>query len=159
MNQGTRIELKVNGQDGNAVFVFIDRSSRLKKLMDAYCDHFSMDINSTAFMFNEHRIQEELSPDEMQMEDGDEIDAIFCDQSGYIVLKVKGQVGFETLFKMKRSRPLEKLMDAYCCRYCFDFHEIAFLFNGRLVEWDQTPYELGMKDGDEMLAMLQLRRV
>lgn len=67
MNQGTRIVLKVNGQDGNAVFVCIDRSTRLKKLMDAYCDHHSLEINSTAFLFNEHKVQEELSPNEVRV--------------------------------------------------------------------------------------------
>ncbi|PNX74375.1 hypothetical protein L195_g030294 [Trifolium pratense] len=34
------------------------------------------------------------------------------------------------------------LMDVYCRRYCFDFNEDAFLFNGRLIEADQTPDEL-----------------
>ncbi|MCI31323.1 small ubiquitin-related modifier 2-like, partial [Trifolium medium] len=55
------------------------------------CDHHSVDFNAIDFVFNEHRVPAEQSPDEMQMEDGDEIDAILYDQSRRIVLKVAGQ--------------------------------------------------------------------
>ncbi|KEH18064.1 NFATC2-interacting protein [Medicago truncatula] len=155
-DQIARMKLKVKCQDGNEIFFSINKSTHLKKLMNAYCNHHSVDFNSIGFMFNEHHVQAEQSPNEMQMVDGDEIDAIFYDQSRRINLKVKGQVGFEASFGINRSTRLKKLMDVYCCRYCFDFDGVAFLFNGCLVESEQTPDELGMENGDEMLAMLQL---
>ncbi|MCI11975.1 small ubiquitin-related modifier 2-like, partial [Trifolium medium] len=129
------------------------------KLMNAYCDHHSVDFNSIDFLFNEHRLQAEKSQDELQMEDGDEIDAIVYDQSRRINLKVKGQVGFEAFFRINRSTRLKNLMDVYCRRYCFDFDGVAFLFDGRLIKADQTPDELGMENEDEILAVLQLRCV
>ncbi|GAU26193.1 hypothetical protein TSUD_354150 [Trifolium subterraneum] len=160
-DQLARMKLKVKCQDGNEIFFSINRSTQLKKLMNAYCVHHSVNFNSIDFLFNEHHIQAEQSPDELQMEDGDEIDAIVYDQirSRRISLKVTGQVGFEAFFRINRSTQLKNLMDVYCRRYCFDFDGVAFLFNGRLIEAEQTPNELGMENGDEMLAVLQLKCV
>ncbi|WJX91766.1 hypothetical protein P8452_73493 [Trifolium repens] len=158
-DQFARMKLKVKCQDGNEIFFSLNRNTQLKKLMNAYCDYHSVDFNSIDFLFNEHPVRAEQSPDELQMEDGDEIDAILYDKSRRINLKVTGQVGFEAFFRICRSTRLKELMDMYCRRYCFDFEQVAFLFNGRLVESDQAPDEVGMENGDEMLAVLQLRCV
>ncbi|XP_020877204.1 small ubiquitin-related modifier 1-like [Arabidopsis lyrata subsp. lyrata] len=62
--------------DGNEVFFRIKRSTQLKKLMNAYCDRQSVDMNSIAFLFDGRRLRAEQTPDELEMEDGDEIDAM-----------------------------------------------------------------------------------
>ncbi|KAL6136958.1 hypothetical protein ACLB2K_062253 [Fragaria x ananassa] len=51
-DQGAHINLKVKGQDGNEVFFRIKRSTQLKKLMNAYCDRQSVELNSIAFLFD-----------------------------------------------------------------------------------------------------------
>ncbi|KAL8103353.1 small ubiquitin-related modifier 1-like [Apium graveolens] len=79
---GAHINLKVKGQDGNEVFFRIKRSTQLKKLMNAYCDRQSVDINSIAFLFDGRRLRGEQSPDELEMEDGDEIDAMLHQTGG-----------------------------------------------------------------------------
>ncbi|XP_010536686.1 PREDICTED: small ubiquitin-related modifier 1-like [Tarenaya hassleriana] len=76
------INLKVKGQDGNEVFFRIKRSTQLKKLMNAYCDRQSVDINSIAFLFDGRRLRGEQTPDELEMEDGDEIDAMLHQTGG-----------------------------------------------------------------------------
>ncbi|PKI62240.1 hypothetical protein CRG98_017374 [Punica granatum] len=58
-DQSAHINLKVKGQDGNEVFFRIKRSTQLKKLMNAYCDRQSL-----------------------EMEDGDEIDAMLHQTGG-----------------------------------------------------------------------------
>nr|ACG33621.1 ubiquitin-like protein SMT3 [Zea mays] len=73
---GAHINLKVKGQDGNEVFFRIKRSTQLKKLMNAYCDRQSVDMNAIAFLFDGRRLRGEQTPDELEMEDGDEIDAM-----------------------------------------------------------------------------------
>ncbi|KAK2648998.1 hypothetical protein Ddye_016487 [Dipteronia dyeriana] len=59
------INLKVKGQDGNEVFFRIKRSTQLKKLMNAYCDRQSVEINSIAFLFDGRRLRAEQTPDEV----------------------------------------------------------------------------------------------
>ncbi|KAL3328322.1 hypothetical protein AABB24_035784 [Solanum stoloniferum] len=49
-DQMVHINLKVKGQDGNEVFFRIKRSTQMRKLMNAYCDRQSVDMNSIAFL-------------------------------------------------------------------------------------------------------------
>ncbi|KAF7032329.1 hypothetical protein CFC21_043513 [Triticum aestivum] len=79
---GAHINLKVKGQDGNEVFFRIKRSTQLKKLMNAYCDRQSVDLNSIAFLFDGRRLRGEQTPDELEMEEGDEIDAMLHQTGG-----------------------------------------------------------------------------
>ncbi|KAK1375516.1 Small ubiquitin-related modifier [Heracleum sosnowskyi] len=82
---GAHINLKVKGQDGNEVFFRIKRSTQLKKLMNAYCDRQSVEMNSIAFLFDGRRLQAAQTPDELEMEDGDEIDAMLHQTGGAII--------------------------------------------------------------------------
>ncbi|XP_012571609.1 small ubiquitin-related modifier 2-like [Cicer arietinum] len=74
--QSTHINLKVKGQDGIEVSFKINRNTQLKKLMNAYCDHQSVEFDSIVFLFDGRRILAKHFPDELKMEDGDEIDAM-----------------------------------------------------------------------------------
>lgn len=82
VDQSAHINLKVKGQDGNEVFFRIKRSTQLKKLMNAYCDRQSVELNSIAFLFDGRRLRGEQTPDELEMEDGDEIDAMLHQTGG-----------------------------------------------------------------------------
>ncbi|KAL4192673.1 hypothetical protein AMTRI_Chr06g195430 [Amborella trichopoda] len=72
----------INLKDGNEVFFRIKRSTQLRKLMTAYCDRQSVDFNSIAFLFDGRRLRGEQTPDELEMEDGDEIDAMLHQTGG-----------------------------------------------------------------------------
>ncbi|KAL9254323.1 Small ubiquitin-related modifier 2-like protein [Drosera capensis] len=76
------INLKVKGQDGNEVFFRIKRGTQLKKLMNAYCDRSSVEFNSIAFLFDGRRLRPDQTPDDLEMEDGDEIDAMLHQTGG-----------------------------------------------------------------------------
>ncbi|KAL3332746.1 hypothetical protein AABB24_033013 [Solanum stoloniferum] len=81
----TLVVLDFEIQDGNEVFFRIKRSTQLKKLMNAYCDRQSVDFNSIAFLFDGRRLRGEQTPDELEMEDGDEIDAMLHQTGGSTV--------------------------------------------------------------------------
>lgn len=82
MDQSAHINLKVKSQDGNEVFFRIKRCTQLRKLMSAYCDRQSTDMNSIVFLFDGCRLRAEQTPDELAMEDGDEIDAMLHQTGG-----------------------------------------------------------------------------
>jgi len=48
------------------VFFRIKRSTQLKKLMNAYCDRQSVDMNAIAFLFDGRRLRGEQTPDEVR---------------------------------------------------------------------------------------------
>ncbi|XP_074366072.1 small ubiquitin-related modifier 2-like isoform X3 [Apium graveolens] len=64
------------------IYTRIKRSTQLKKLMNAYCDRQSVDITSIAFLFDGRRLRAEQTPHELEMEDGDEIDAMLHQTGG-----------------------------------------------------------------------------
>jgi len=74
--------------------------------------------------------------------------------SEHINLKVVGQDGNEVFFKIKKHTALRKLTEAYCQRQGVSPSSIRFLYDGRRIQPDQTPKELGMEDGDVIDAML-----
>jgi hypothetical protein len=52
-------------QDEEEVFFRVKRTSRLKKLMDAYCHHKSMSANSFVFLFDGSRLSGDQTPQEV----------------------------------------------------------------------------------------------
>jgi hypothetical protein len=53
-------------QDGEEVFFRVKGTTRLKKLMNAYCDHKSVRANSFVFLFDGRRINGEQTPGEVR---------------------------------------------------------------------------------------------
>lgn len=47
------------------MFFRIKRNTQLKKLMNAYCDRQSVEMNSIAFLFDGRRLRAEQTPDEV----------------------------------------------------------------------------------------------
>jgi len=72
----------------------------------------------------------------------------------HINLKVVGQNGEEVFFKIKRTTPLKKLMEAYASRQNINKNSIKFLYDGQRINDDQTPADFGMEDQDSIDAML-----
>ncbi|XP_051210743.1 small ubiquitin-related modifier 1-like [Lolium perenne] len=77
-----RMNVKVKGQDGEEVFFRVKGTTRLKKLMNAYCDHKSVRANSFVFLFDGRRINGEQTPGELEMEEGDTIAAMLPQTGG-----------------------------------------------------------------------------
>ena len=50
--------------------------------MDAYCNRLGVALNSVRFLYDGDRIQANHTPDQLNMEDGDEIDAMVEQQGG-----------------------------------------------------------------------------
>ncbi|XP_075482054.1 small ubiquitin-related modifier 1-like [Primulina tabacum] len=73
-DSSVHMNLKVKDQDGNEIYFRIKRNTQLKKLMNAYCEKKLEDPNSFVFLFDGRQIRGEQTPDELEMEDGDEID-------------------------------------------------------------------------------------
>merc|ERR1712046_68976 len=78
-----QINIKVKGPDGAEVFFKIKRKTQMKKLMDAYCYRSGQDPKSIHFLFEGERIQPTQTPDELDMDDGDVIDAMLMQVGGH----------------------------------------------------------------------------
>nr|AAP34642.1 small ubiquitin-like modifier [Bigelowiella natans] len=73
----------------------------------------------------------------------------------HLNLKVKSQDGNEVFFKVKKTTPFKRLMEAYCQKVGAEKSSVRFLFDGDRISGDQTPADLDMQDEDEIDAMVQ----
>jgi len=64
----------------------------------------------------------------------------------HIQLKVKDQQGSEVQFKIKKSTPLRKLMDAYCSRLGLQASQVRFMVDGERIAPDDTAEKLGLEE-------------
>ena len=64
------------------------------------------------------------------------------------------QDGSEVYFKIKRTTPLKKLMDAYIERLGISATSIRFLYDGERLRGEQSPKTLEMEDNDVIDCVL-----
>ncbi|CEL93224.1 unnamed protein product [Vitrella brassicaformis CCMP3155] len=70
------LNLKVKSPDGQEVFFKIKRSTKLEKLMNAYCNRLGQSQEGVRFLFDGERVHPHQTPEELGLEDGDVIDAM-----------------------------------------------------------------------------------
>merc|ERR1712000_344895 len=58
----------------NAEHFKIKRSTKLEKLMNAFCERQGKSSNSVRFLFEGSRVQPSDTPDTLEMQDGDQLD-------------------------------------------------------------------------------------
>ena len=75
------INLKVKAQDGTEIYFKIKKTTALKKLMEAYCNRQGLSMNQCRFIFDGDRVREDQTPEQLEMDNGDEIDAM-VEQTG-----------------------------------------------------------------------------
>ncbi|TPX67370.1 hypothetical protein SpCBS45565_g03817 [Spizellomyces sp. 'palustris'] len=73
----------------------------------------------------------------------------------HINLKVLGQDQSEIAFKIKRTTPLQRLMDAYVAKTGQDKSSVRFLYDGQRINGHETPDELDMEDNDMIQVSVQ----
>merc|ERR1712034_297360 len=76
------INLKVKSQDGNEVYFKVKQTTKLSKLMNAYCNRVGKELSAVRFLFDGERLQPDSTPEQLDMEDEDEIDAMFEQHGG-----------------------------------------------------------------------------
>ncbi|XP_019058666.1 PREDICTED: small ubiquitin-related modifier 1-like [Tarenaya hassleriana] len=73
-------------KDGTEVFMRMRRTGQLRTMMRAYCDRRGEYMIGYVFLFDGLRIRPSQTPDELELEDGDEIDAFLHQLSGFAPL-------------------------------------------------------------------------
>ncbi|KAK9933200.1 hypothetical protein M0R45_020403 [Rubus argutus] len=74
-------------QDGSVTNYRVRRSTKLQKLLVAFCTHRSLDMKLFAILIDGHGFNLERTPQELQMEDGDEIEVMIHSSGGSTMLE------------------------------------------------------------------------
>eukprot|EP00299_Pterocystis_sp_00344_P007299 c229_g1_i1.p1 GENE.c229_g1_i1~~c229_g1_i1.p1 ORF type:complete len:109 (-),score=28.13 c229_g1_i1:111-404(-) len=76
------INLNVKNQDGTEMHFKIKRNTKLEKLMSVYCQRQSVPRQSIVFLFDGKQVGDTMTPEELEMEDGDSIDVMLHQTGG-----------------------------------------------------------------------------
>jgi len=79
---GEHLNIKVKSGDGNEVYFKVKKTTLFSKVMAAYCKKVGAEPESVRFLFDGVRIQGSATPEELNMEDEDVIDAMVTQTGG-----------------------------------------------------------------------------
>ena len=165
-----QLNVKVVDQDGNDLYFKIKKHTVLKKVMDAYCERQGKTRGVVRFLFEGHRIQDNDTPDALDMEDNDMIQVVLEQLGGdgseageaddavqkHISITVKDDANQETTFKLKKTTPLKKLMDAFAKGRGQAPDALRFYTpEGRRILPTDTPDSLELEEGDLLDVHIQ----
>ncbi|KAJ3045567.1 hypothetical protein HDV00_009224 [Rhizophlyctis rosea] len=161
-NSEGRIALKVQSQSGNEVHFSVKPTIRFKKIMTAYCAAQGKEMKETRFLYQGMRLQEEETPGELTMEDGDIIEAVTEQIGGqppvvsntktFITIKVRCDEG-EVSFKIPPTTPMKRLMEKFCERRGVQLEKTNFLYDGQRLTGNETAEQLDMEEEDSIDAV------
>lgn len=79
--QAPALNIKVT-DDNNELMFKIKKSTKLEKLMEAFCDRHGKAPDSVRFVFEGRRVQGYDTPEKLEMEDGDMLEVFYEQQGG-----------------------------------------------------------------------------
>ena len=87
-------------------------STKFSKVFDAYCQRKALQPNAVRFLMDGERLRPDQTPEEMDMEDGDCIDAMMEQDIPLLMQKLPVQVfgtkGYEQMFVFQRQHRAER---------------------------------------------------
>jgi small ubiquitin-related modifier len=90
------INIRVGEQKGkNVVYTYfkLKWKTRLQKLMEAYCERQSLHLDQMRFLFDGNRVRDHQTPEDLEMEDDDVIDAMRAMIGGCIAAPIPTTFG------------------------------------------------------------------
>lgn len=81
------MQIKVRSAEGSEMYFRIKKTTRLDKLTSAYCDRLGLSHDSVRFLYDGERIKGDKNATDLNMNDGDVIDAMAQQTGGSSVAK------------------------------------------------------------------------
>ena len=76
-------------------------------------------------------------------------------KTDHLNIRVTGHGQNEVFFKIKKTTPLKKLMEAYCEKLGKQAGSLRFLFDGQRISPTDTPQQLGLQNEDCIEVMVE----
>lgn len=95
--------------------------------------------------------QQQPATKQLRLESGQEA----ADLAALISIKVSDLDGGEVIFKMKNTTRFASIFEAICARKKLANGSFSLIFDGKRVKRNDTPEDLDMEDGDEIVVVLE----
>ncbi|CAG0879721.1 unnamed protein product [Cyprideis torosa] len=178
------IKLKVGliGHDSSEIYYHLKMSTPMGRLKHFYAERLRTPVNSLRFLLDGRRINDDETPEQLGMKNNDVIQVCQAKFPGArslllrlqmagaeentgdrnaafdsITLKVVGQGFCEIHFRLKTSTQMGKIKNSYAERVGAPVNSLRFLFDGRRINDDETPEQLGMKNYDVIQVNHQIK--
>ena len=138
------INITVANFDGALIHFRINKETKLKNLMDIYCEKLEVPRFDVAFVYERSKINEEHTVESLDIRDGDVIKSFL--ESELIDIKVTDLYGVAIQFRIKRKTKLKKMMDMYCKRCKIPRSQARFSYNGSTIKDEDTAESLDMQE-------------
>lgn len=77
------VNLTIKDPNGEEVYFKVKRSAKMKRLFNAYCKRYNVDVSTMRFFYQGERVNEEQTSDELGFQDGDKLDAFVRQVAGF----------------------------------------------------------------------------
>lgn len=106
ISSSSYIKLKVQSQNNRDQYFTIRRNEALQTVLIGYCKLEGIEFDTTRFIFENNRVQPWDTPEKLEMEEEDVIDAFEEMLGGGALLSIPFEVSFPTLrWPARRSAP------------------------------------------------------
>jgi small ubiquitin-related modifier len=76
------VNLTIKDPQGEESYFKVKRSTRMRKLFQAFCRRNNLDPMTIRFFFQGERINEDHTPDDLGLQDGDKVDSFVRQTAG-----------------------------------------------------------------------------
>ena len=165
------INITVVNQSGEETVFKVKKTTKMDKVFKAFAQRVGVSQNSLRFKVDGEGIRADQTPKELELEDGDMIEAYIEQVGGGIdegsgddadekadealTLKIADQGGGDMFFKVKKNTPMRKIFEAYAARKGLQTNVLRFMYDGHRIKADDTPKLLDIMDNDQIDVQLE----
>jgi len=168
--------LTIGLTNGDSEMTFkVRKTIRMKRIMDQYAERSGRSRPALRFLIDGVRVNDEDTPDSLDMEDGDVVEVHQEQIGGYRRMMSISDVQTadatpppvthltislidshsKFAFKVKPIIKMKRVMDEFAARKGRSRPALRFLLDGQTVHDNDTPESLGMVDGGEIMVHIE----
>ncbi|OHT07166.1 Small ubiquitin-related modifier 2 [Tritrichomonas foetus] len=76
------VNLTIKDPQGEEIYFKVKRSAKMRRLFSAFCKRSNIDATTIRFFYQGERIEDDQTPDDLNLQDGDKIDAFIRQTAG-----------------------------------------------------------------------------
>jgi small ubiquitin-related modifier len=164
INENTPITVTVDIPNGEPIKIKIKQDSKMQRIFTAIASQLNLDSSSLKFTFKGLICNSEETPYSLEMKDGDVISCkrdclidLNSENDTTITVNVKTPNGERIKLKIKQDTKMQRIFTATADKLGLNSGDLRYMFDGRSLRDNDTPYSTEIQDGDVIDSYMKLR--